>query len=156
MLPGSVIMEDSLSLSLLVGLAKQGGIAQWLERRTRDWNWGQSSRVRIPPGAAGKFSSPMVDCLCWLLFRYPFHHRVTAVARKKSRSKSARSARGSLHWANDTHTPYVCGFAWSDMVHGCMMYTETRRDGSSFMWLQPCQRCMYTTSVDIQKRAIKS
>jgi len=22
------------------------------------------------------------------------------------------------------HTPYVCGFAWSDMVHGCMVYTE--------------------------------
>ena len=29
-------------------------------------------------------------------------------------------------------------------------------DGSSFMWHQPCQRCKYTTSVDIQKRAIKS
>ena len=27
---------------------------------------------------------------------------------------------------------------------------------SSFMWHQPCQRCKYTTSVDIQKRAIKS
>ena len=27
-----------------------------------------------------------VDFLCWLLFRYPFHPRVTAVARKKSRS----------------------------------------------------------------------
>ena len=22
------------------------------------------------------------------------------------------------------HTPYVCGFAWSDMVHSCMVYTE--------------------------------
>ena len=22
------------------------------------------------------------------------------------------------------HAPYVCGFAWSDMVHGCMEYTE--------------------------------
>ena len=32
-----------------------------------------------------------------------------------------------------------------------------RRDGSSFMWHQPCQRCKYTTSVDFQKRrAIKS
>ena len=27
-----------------------------------------------------------VDFLCWLLFRYPFHPRVTTVARKKSRS----------------------------------------------------------------------
>ena len=24
----------------------------------------------------------------------------------------------------NTHTPYVCGFARSDMVHGCMVYTE--------------------------------
>ena len=31
-----------------------------------------------------------------------------------------------------------------------------RRDGSSSMWHQPCQRCKYTTSVDIQKRAVKS
>ena len=30
-----------------------------------------------------------------------------------------------------------------------------RRDGSSFMWHQPCQCCNYTTSVDIPKRAIK-
>ena len=30
-----------------------------------------------------------------------------------------------------------------------------RRDGSSFMWHQPCLRCKYTTSGDIQKRAIK-
>ena len=30
-----------------------------------------------------------------------------------------------------------------------------RPDGSSFVWHQPCQRCKYTTSVDIQNRAIK-
>ena len=29
-------------------------------------------------------------------------------------------------------------------------------DKCSFMWYQPCQRCKYSTSVDIQKRAIKS
>ena len=43
-------------------------------------------------------------------------------------------------------------------VTWCMVVlcTQTlRRDGSSFMWHQPCQRCKYTTSVDIQKRAIK-
>ena len=31
-----------------------------------------------------------------------------------------------------------------------------RRDGCSFMWHQPCQRCKYTTSVDIQKTRYKS
>jgi len=24
----------------------------------------------------------------------------------------------------NTHAPYVCGFAWRDMVHSCMVYTE--------------------------------
>ena len=43
-------------------------------------------------------------------------------------------------------------------VTWCMVVWCTqnlRRDGCSFMWHQPCQRCKYTTSVDIQKRAIK-
>ena len=40
--------------------------------------------------------------------------------------------------------------AWSYGVH------RTCANGSSFMWHQPCQRCKYTTSVDIQKRAMKS
>ena len=35
---------------------------------------------------------------------------------------SAQSAGGRLQL--NTHTPYVCGFAWSDMVHGCMVYTK--------------------------------
>jgi len=34
--------------------------------------------------------------------------------------------------------------------------TTICRDGSSFMWHQPCQRGKYTTLVDIQKRTIKS
>ena len=45
-------------------------------------------------------------------------------------------------------------------VTWCMVVWCTqnlRRDGSSFMRHQPCQRCKYTaTSVDIHKRAIKS
>ena len=43
--------------------------------------------------------------------------------------------------------------------HGAWLYGAHRMrwDGSSFMWHQPCQRCKYTTSVDIKKeRAIKS
>ena len=40
--------------------------------------------------------------------------------------------------------------AWLYGVH------RSRWDGSSFMWHEPCQSCKYTTSVDIQKRAIKS
>ena len=42
--------------------------------------------------------------------------------------------------------------------HGAWLYGvhRTRRDGSSFMWHQPCQRCKYAISVNIEKRAIKS
>ena len=41
-----------------------------------------------------------LNCLCWLLFRYPFHPRVTAAARKRS-----HSAGGRLQL--NTHTPYI-------------------------------------------------
>ena len=40
----------------------------------------------------------------------------------KDPGHSARSAGGRLQL--NTHTPYVCGFAWGDMVHGCIVYTE--------------------------------
>ena len=43
-------------------------------------------------------------------------------------------------------------------VTWCMVVWCTqnlRRDGSSFMWHQPCQRYKYTTLVDIQKTSYK-
>ena len=40
----------------------------------------------------------------------------------KDPGHSAKSAGGRLQL--NKHTPYVCGFAWSDMVHGCIVYTE--------------------------------
>ena len=58
------------------------GIAQWLERRTRDRKVAGSN----PCWSGGRIFFSRVDFLCWLLFRYPFHPRVTAVARKRSRS----------------------------------------------------------------------
>ena len=45
----------------------------------------ERSRVRVPAGAAGEFSSPG-STFCADSFRYPFHLRVTAVARKRSQS----------------------------------------------------------------------
>ena len=53
-----------------------------LERRTRDWKVVGSN----PCWSGGRIFFSRVDLLCWLLFRYPFHPRVTAVARKRSRS----------------------------------------------------------------------
>ena len=58
------------------------GIAQWLERRTRDWMVAGSN----PCWNGGRIFFSRVNFLCWLLFRYPFHPSVTTVARKKSRS----------------------------------------------------------------------
>ena len=58
------------------------GIAQRLERRTRDWKVAGSN----PCWSGGRTFFSRVDFLCWLLFRYLFHPRVTAVARKRSRS----------------------------------------------------------------------
>ena len=40
----------------------------------------------------------------------------------KDPGHSAKNAGGRFQL--NTHTHYVCGFAWSDMVHGGMVYTE--------------------------------
>ena len=85
------------------------GIAQWLERQTSDWKVEGSN----PSRSGGRIFFFMVNFLCWILFRYPFHHRVTAVARKRSRSFCQK-----CRW------PVTTKHAWSDMVHGCMVYTE--------------------------------
>ena len=66
----------------LLPTARGAGIAQWLEHRTRDWKVAGSN----PCWNGGRIFFSRVDFLCWLLFRYPFHPRVTTVARKKSRS----------------------------------------------------------------------
>ena len=75
--------SDRYIVSLSSHLHTMGaGMAQWLERRTRDWKVAGSN----PCWNGGRIFFSRVDFLCWLLFRYPFHPRVTAVARKKSRS----------------------------------------------------------------------
>ena len=58
------------------------GIAQWLDHRIRDWKVVGSN----PCWSGGRIFFYRVDFLCWLLFRYPFHPRVTTIARKRSRS----------------------------------------------------------------------
>ena len=58
----------------------EAGIAQWLERWTRDWKVAGSN----PCWSGGRILFSRVHFLCWLLFRYPFNPRVTAVAHKRS------------------------------------------------------------------------
>ena len=59
------------------------GIAQWLECWTHDWKVAGSNPFR----SGGRIFFSRVNFLCWLLFRYPFHPRVTAVACKRSCQK---------------------------------------------------------------------
>ena len=124
------------------------GIAQWSERQTCDWKVTGSNPCR----SGGIIFFSRVNLLCWLLFRYPFHPRVTAVALKDP-GHSAKSAGGRLQL--NTHTLCLCGFEWSDTVTWCMAEWCTqnlRRNGSisrgtshatTTEWYQ------YTTSVDI-------
>ena len=77
----------------------------------------ERSRVRIPAGVAGEFSSPGSTFCADTCFGI----RSTPVLPQwhvKDPGHSAKSAGGRLQL--NTHTPYICGFAWSDMVHGCM------------------------------------
>ena len=129
--------------SVLV-LARGSGIAQWLERRTRGWKVAGSNPCR----SGGRIFFSRVNFLCWLLFRYPFHPRVTAAARKRSRSFCPK-----CRWQVTAKYTYTLRMWLCMKWHGAQ---NLRLYGSSFTWHQPCQRCQYTTSVDIQKRAIKS
>ena len=79
---------------------------------------------------------------------YPFHPRGTAVARKRSRSFCQK-----CRWqVTAKHAYTLRRYVALHEVTWCMVVWCTqnlRQDGSSFMWHQPCQRCKYTTSVDI-------
>ena len=99
-------------------IVRAPGIVQWLERRTHD-----RKVVDLSPGRSSRrifFSR--VNLLCWLLFWYPFHPHVTAVAHKKSWSfcqtcrwqVTAKQACALHNW--------LC-MKWH-MVHDCMVYTE--------------------------------
>ena len=125
------------------------GIAQWLERPTRDRKVAGSNLCR----RGGRIFFPMVNFLCWLLFQYPFHPHVTAVARKRP-----RSFRQKCRWQVTAKHAYTLRMWLYLKWYGAWLYGVHRTcwDGSSFMWHQPCQRCKYTTSVDVQKCTIKS
>ena len=125
------------------------GIAQWLERRIPDWKVAGSKPCR----SGGRIFFSRVNYLCWLLFRYPFHPRVTAVARKRSRSFCQK-----CRWQVAGKRTYTLRMWLCMKWHGAWLYGvhRMRRDGSSFMWHQPRQRCKYTTSVDIKKKTKKN
>ena len=81
----------------------------------------EKSWVRIPLGAAGEFSSPG-STFCADSYFGICSTAVLPQWHAKDPGHSAKSAGGRLQL--NTHTHYVCGFARSDTVHGCMVYTE--------------------------------
>ena len=68
--------------TLLLLYQKGAGIVQRLQRRTRDWKVAGSNPCR----SGGRIFFSMINFLRWLLLRVPVHPRVTAAARKRSRS----------------------------------------------------------------------
>ena len=97
------------------------GIAQWLERRTRDWKVAGSN----PCWSGGRIFFSRVNFLCWLLFRYPFRPRVTAVARKRPRSFCQKR-----RWQVTAKHAYTLRMWLCMKWHGAWLYGvhRTRRD----------------------------
>ena len=98
----------------------------------------ERSRIRVPAGAAGEFSSARVKFLCWLVFRYPLHPRVTAVARHKIPVILPKvQVAGYRYW--DTYTlPMWIWMKWHcNLVHGWMV-SELALKRQHFTWHQPC------------------
>ena len=73
--------SDTVNWCMVGWFTKGAGIAHWLERRTRDRKVTGSNPYR----SGGRIFFSRVNFLCSLLFWYPLHPRVTAVARKRSR-----------------------------------------------------------------------
>ena len=89
------------------------GIAQWLECQTRDWKVVGSN----PRRSGGRIFFSRVNFLCWLLFRYPFHPRVTAVTRKRSRSFCQK-----CRWQVTAKHIYTLRMWLCMMWHGAWLY----------------------------------
>ena len=143
-----IILQKKISVGYYISFTG-AGIAQWSERRTCVRKVAGSNPCR----SGGIIFFSTVNFLCWFLYRYSFHPRVTAVARKRPRSFCQK-----CRWQITAIHAYTLRMWLCMKWHGAWLYGvhRTCRDGSSFMWHQPCQRCKHTTSVGIQKRAIKS
>ena len=79
----------------------------------------------LSPGrSGGRFFFIQANFLCWLLFQYPFHRCVTAVACKRYWSFSQK-----YKWqVTAKHTCTICMWVWikwhCKFVYSCRVYTE--------------------------------
>ena len=96
------------------------GLSPWLERQSHDWKV-----MGLSPGrSSSRISFFRVNFLCWLLFWYPSHPRVTVTAHfYYDHIILPKSAGGGLK--PNTHAPYIRDFCmkWCDMVHCCVVHT---------------------------------
>ena len=138
---------------LLISELPISGLARWLERRTRDWKVAGSN----PCWNGRRIFFSRVNFLCWLLFRYPFQPRITAVAHKRSRSFCQK-----CRWQVTAKHAYTLGTwlcmkwhgAWLYGVHRACAETAAVTCGTSHLTAKQC--CKYTTSVDIQNALLKA
>ena len=122
------------------------GIAQWLEHQTHDLKVPGSS----PGRSGGRIFFSRVNFLCWLLFWYPFHPCVTAVACKRSQSFCQK-----CRWqvtAKHTYTlPIWLWMKWHrNLVEWCTQ--NLRQNGSiarGTSHATTTEHYQYTTSVNI-------
>ena len=95
-----------------------------------------------PCRSGGRIFLSWVDFLCWLLFRYSFHPRVTAVARKRSWSVCQK-------WRWQVTGVALHEVTWC-MVVWCIQ--NLCRDSTEQFHVAPATPALkYTTSVDIEK-----
>ena len=118
----------------------------------------ERSQVQVRAGAAGEFSSLGSTFCADSYFRI---HSTPVLPQQhiKDLGHSAKSAGGRLQL--NTHTPYLCGFKWSDTVSWCMAEWCTqnlRRDSSISRGTSHAttkERYQYTTSIDINNTCYK-
>ena len=109
--------------------SRETGTARWLERRVCDRKVAGSS----PGRSGGRIFFSGVNFLCWLLFRCPLHSRVSAVARKRSRSFCQK-----CRWqVTGKHTCTLHMWLCMMLCAGLYGVHRTRWSGSSFGWHQP-------------------
>ena len=106
--------------------------------------------------SGGRIFFSRVDFLCWLLFRYPFHPRVTAVAHKRSLSFCQK-----CRWQVTAEHAYTLRMwlcmkwqgAWLHGVHRTCTEMAAVSRGTSHARTK--ERYQHTTSVDINNTHYK-
>ena len=121
----------------------------------------EKSWVRAMAGATGRIFLSRVNLLYWLLFQYPFHSRVTAVAREDP-GHFVKSAGGRLQL--NTHAPYVSRLEYSKhckLVRDCNVYgahrtwADTAAVSRGTSHVTTYQRCFHFGGYSSEKRCVK-